>query len=272
MCYLHHQQQGHRMPGPLHRAPARLASATPVAARPALALPAHPTMHCTCLQTGQLTRVLLAGRPLLATCTGREQLLSRGCRPVADSPDMASCTLYSPVSTSALRVVMPSAPAAMLRALQPGPHLCTQSCYAICARCNAATLGATRGRCQSSTPDAGEYVAHAPPPHPSTTRSGLCQSTPARVNTPPPPHPPAWTICPEAAPRPVPRGRRLGRSPEIVRPCTRAVARADALANGRVVIAVWSSAGFVGRGFFCRVVQGLFQEHRGPSRPGTKWS
>jgi len=74
--------------------------------------PAHPTMHCARLQTGQLTRVLLAGRPLLATCTGREQLLSRGRRPVADSPDMASCTLYSPVSTSAaaLRVVMPSAP------------------------------------------------------------------------------------------------------------------------------------------------------------------
>ena len=91
-------------------------------------------------------------------------------RPVADSPDMASCTLYSPVSTSALRVVMPSAPAAMLRALQPGPHLCTQSCYAICARCHAATLRATRGRCQSSTPDAGEYVAQmrrhrTHPPH-----------------------------------------------------------------------------------------------------------
>jgi len=70
----------------------------------AVSLPAHPTMHCARLQTGQLTRVLLAGRPLLATCTGREQLLSRG-----------------------RRVVMPSAPAAMLRALQPGPHLCTQN-------------------------------------------------------------------------------------------------------------------------------------------------
>ena len=61
----------------------------------------------------------------------------------------------------------------VLHALQPGQHLCTQSCYAICARCNAATLRVdTR---EVSVVDAGcrrIRRANAPPPHPSTTRSG----------------------------------------------------------------------------------------------------
>ena len=49
--------------------------ASPVAARPALALPAQATLHHlhACLQTGQLVRALLAGRPRLAEpCGGRE--------------------------------------------------------------------------------------------------------------------------------------------------------------------------------------------------------
>ena len=186
--------------------------------------------------------------------------------PVADSPDMASCTLYSPVSTSALRVVMPSAPAAMLRALQPGPHLCTQSCYAICDRCNAATpgCGETRGRCQSSTPDAGEYVAQmrrhrTHPPHAAANVSR---------------HRPGRTRCRRRTHLhgPAVRKPRRGRSPE-----NRAPVHARGRASGRTQTAGWRSpccrvevGGLCGaEGFFCR---GLFQEHRRPSRPGTKES
>ena len=195
----------------------------------------------------------------MATCTGREQLLSRGRRPVADSPDMASCTLYSPVSTSALRVVMPSAPAAMLRALQPGPHLCTQSCYAICARCNAATpgCGETRGRCQSSTPDAGEYVAQMRRhrTHPPHAAANVSRHRPGRTRSRRRTH----------LHGPAVRKPRRGRSPE-----NRAPVHARGRASGRTQTAGWRSPcggrrSLWGGGFF---LQGSFS---GTSKTITSW-
>ena len=86
----------------------------------------------------------------------------------------------------------------VLHALQPGQHLCTQSCYALCARCHAASFTARSAPLHSellrhlrplqccdprlrgdtrevSVVDAGcrrIRRANAPPPHPSTTRSG----------------------------------------------------------------------------------------------------
>ena len=71
------------------------------------------------------------------------------------------------------------------------------------------------------------------------------------ANAPPPPHPPAWTSCPKA-------GAAAG-AQGFVRPCTRAVARAE--------IAVWSSAGFVGEGF----LQGCAVSFSGTSRTITSW-
>jgi len=82
------------------------------------------------------------------------------------------------------------------------------------------------------------------------------------------------------------RGRLLNRNPsalEVWEGMQNVATESDCIATEMdgestvggesVEIAVWSlSSGFVGRGFFCRVVQGLFQEHRGPSRPGTKGS
>ena len=133
--------------------------------------------------------------------------------------------------------------------LQLGPHTCAQSCYAcpdltaaLCTRCHCANLRANT-RAVSRHRPGRTRCANAPPP---------------------PPHPPAWTSFPKA-------GAAAGAAAGAQGFVTRAVARADERKR-RVEIAVWSSAGFVGRGFFCRVVQGLFQEHRGPSRPGTKGS
>ena len=72
------------------------------------------------------------------------------------------------------------------------------------------------------------------------------------------PHPPAWTSCPEAAPRPEPRES-----------CARARARSRERtnANGRVEIAVWSST-LCGTRVFLQGCAGSFS---GTSRTITSW-
>ena len=108
--------------------------------------------------------------------------------------------------------------------LQLGPHTCAQSCYACpdltaarCTRCHGATLrGEHAGGISRDAGSGPARRANEPSPHPPTTRSCWCQSTPARANT--------LRKCAAAAAAPTcmdqlpesrRRGRRRGRSPEF---------------------------------------------------------
>ena len=146
--------------------------------------------------------------------------------------------------------------------LQLGPHTCAQSCYACpdltaarCTRCHAATL---RGEHAGGMSPGGRHPAPRAEPH-----AGVSRHRPGR--TAPPPHPPAWTSYPKAArrrPAPRPDAQR------IVRPCTRADARADERKRqgerspcGVSWRALW------GEGF----LQGCAGSFSGTSRTITSW-
>ena len=150
------------------------------------------------------------------------------------------CELYSPVRTSALRVVTPSAPAAMLRPQAAGRHAGGVS---------------RRRRMQANT--SRKCAATAPIHHTQRLMSvdnGTGEHAAAAAPT-----------CMDQ----LSGSRAAAGAQRIVRPCTRAVARADERkrqgGDRRVELGGLCGA----EGFFCR---GLFQEHRRPSRPGTKES